>query len=161
MSQNIPKTELLFKKSKPIDSLSISDGISLMVQEQNNASLEVKKVAKSIERVIEAIHRHLTLNSKGRLIYVGAGTSARIGVQDGVELFPTFNWPKERLDFIIAGGMNALLNAIENAEDDTYTVEKNVEDKLISREDVVIGIAASGNTPFTCKVLEKATDIWS
>ncbi len=156
MSQNIPKTELLFKKSKPIDSLSISDGISLMVQEQNNASLEVKKVAKSIERVIEAIHRHLTLNSKGRLIYVGAGTSARIGVQDGVELFPTFNWPKERLDFIIAGGMNALLNAIENAEDDTYTAEKNVEDKLISREDVVIGIAASGNTPFTCRVLEKA-----
>ena len=156
MPQNIPKTELLFKKSKPIDNLSISEGISLMVQEQNNASLEVKKAAKSIERVIEAIHRHLTLNSKGRLIYVGAGTSARIGVQDGVELFPTFNWPKERLDFIIAGGINALLNAIENAEDDTYTAEKIVEDKLIFREDVVIGIAASGNTPFTCKVLEKA-----
>ena len=90
------------------------------------------------------------------LIYVGAGTSARIGVQDGVELFPTFNWPKERLDFIIAGGTNALLNAIENAEDDTSTAEKIVVDKLISREDVVIGIAASGNTPFTCKVLEKA-----
>ena len=156
MPQNIPKTELLFKNIKPIDILSISEGISLMVQEQSNASLEVKKAAKSIERVIEAIHRHLTLNSKGRLIYVGAGTSARIGVQDGVELFPTFNWPKERLDFIIAGGINALLNSIENAEDDTHSAEKIVEDKLISYEDVVIGIAASGNTPFTCKVLEKA-----
>ena len=156
MPQNIPKTELLFKNIKPIDILSISEGISLMVQEQSNASLEVKKAAKSIERVIEAIHRHLTLNSKGRLIYVGAGTSARIGVQDGVELFPTFNWPKERLDFIIAGGINALLNAIENAEDDTHAAEKIVVDKLISREDVIIGIAASGNTPFTCRVLEKA-----
>ena len=155
MPQNIPKTELLFKNSKPIDSLSITEAISLMVQEQSNATLEVKKAAKSIERVIEAIHRHLTLNSKGRIIYVGAGTSARIGVQDGVELFPTFNWPKERLDFIIAGGINALLNAIENAEDDTYTAEKIVVNKLISREDVVIGIAASGNTPFTCRVLEK------
>ena len=126
MPKNIPKTELLFKNSKPIDSLSITEAISLMVQEQSNATLEVKRSAKSIERVIEAIHRHLTLNSKGRIIYVGAGTSARIGVQDGVELFPTFNWPKERLDFIIAGGINALLNAIENAEDDTYTAEKIV-----------------------------------
>ena len=69
MPQNIPKTELLFKNSKPIDSLSITEAISLMVQEQSNATLEVKKAAKSIERVIEAIHRHLTLNSKGRIIY--------------------------------------------------------------------------------------------
>ena len=60
------------------------------------------------------------------------------------------------LDFIIAGGINALLNSIENAEDDTRSAEKIVEDKLISHEDVVIGIAASGNTPFTCRVLEKA-----
>ena len=71
-------------------------------------------------------------------------------------MFPTFNWPKQRLDFIIAGGVNALFNAIENAEDDTHSAEKNVEDKLICHEDVVIGVAASGNTPFTCKVLEKA-----
>jgi N-acetylmuramic acid 6-phosphate etherase len=77
-------------------------------------------------------------------------------VQDGVELFPTFNWPKERLDFIIAGGPNALLNAVENAEDDTHSAEKIVEDKFISHEDVVIGVAASGNTPFTCRVLERA-----
>ena len=156
MSKNIPKTELLYEKSKPIDHLSLFDGLSLMIKEQKNAALEVKRSIKSIEYAIEAIYKHLTLNSKGRLVYVGAGTSGRIGVQDGVELFPTFNWPKERLDFIIAGGIDALLNAIENAEDDTYSAEKNVEDKLIFHEDVVIGIAASGNTPFTCRVLEKA-----
>ena len=156
MSKNIPKTELLYQKSKPIDHLSFSDGLSLMIKEQKNAALEVKRSRKSIEYAIEAIYKHLTLNSKGRLIYVGAGTSARIGVQDGVELFPTFNWPKERLDFIIAGGINALINAVENAEDDTNSAEKIAEDKFISHEDVVIGVAASGNTPFTCRVLEKA-----
>ena len=156
MSKNTPKTELLYQKSKPIDRLSLSHGLSLMIKEQKDAALEVKKSIKSIEHAIEAIFKHLTLSSSGRLIYAGAGTSARIGVQDGTELFPTFNWPKERLDFIIAGGINALFNAIENAEDDKYSAEKIVEDKLISHEDVVIGIAASGNTPFTCRVLEKA-----
>ncbi len=156
MSKNIPNTELIFQKSKPIDHLSLRDGITLMIKEQKNAAFEVKKSIKSIEHAIDAIHKHLTLNTKGRLIYVGAGTSARIGVQDGVELFPTFNWPKERLDFIIAGGINALIYAVENAEDKTHLAEKIVEDKLICSQDVVIGIAASGNTPFTCKVLEKA-----
>jgi len=156
MSKNTPKTELLYQKSKPIDHLSLANGLSLMIKEQKDAALEVKKSITSIENAIEAIYKHLTLSSTGRLIYAGAGTSARIGVQDGVELFPTFNWPKERLDFIIAGGPNALLNAVENAEDDTRSAKKIVEDKFISREDVVIGIAASGNTPFTCRVLEKA-----
>tara|TARA_B100001059_G_C17822567_1_gene579228 strand:- start:1721 stop:2458 length:738 start_codon:yes stop_codon:yes gene_type:complete len=156
MSKNTPKTELLYNKSKPIDHLSLANAISLMIEEQKNAALELKRRHKSIENVIEAIHRHLELNPKGRLIYVGAGTSARIGVQDGVELFPTFNWPKERLDFIIAGGTNALLTAVENAEDDTCSAEQVVDEKLILSEDVVIGLAASGNTPFTCKVLEKS-----
>ena len=62
---------------------------------------------------------------------------------------------KGTIDFIIAGGINALLTATENAEDDTYSAEKIVEDKMIFHEDVVIGVA-SGNTPFTCRVLEKA-----
>ena len=156
MSQNTPKTELLYNKSKPIDHMNVSEGISLMIQEQRDASIEVEKASKSIEITIDAIFRHLISNPKGRLIYVGAGTSARIGIQDGVELFPTFNWPKERLDFIIAGGPQALLKAVENAEDDIKMAEKNVSEKLICNKDIVIGLAASGNTPFTCKVLEKA-----
>ena len=127
-----------------------------MLQEQKNASLEVKKVSKLIERAIEDIHQHLSLNPEGRIIYTGAGTSARIGVQDGVELFPTFNWPNERLEFIIAGGFDALLKAVENAEDNINMAEKIVVEKSINHNDVVIGVAASGNTPFTCKVLEEA-----
>ena len=156
MSQNIPKTELLFKKSKPIDMLNVSDGIALMTKEQKNAASEIKKASKSIELSINKIYKHLTKNPNSRLIYVGAGTSARIGVQDGVELLPTFNWPKNRFDFIIAGGKKALLNAVENAEDNLIEAKKAVSKKLINSYDVVIGLAASGNTPFTCKVLEEA-----
>lgn len=156
MIKNIPKTEQTYKKSKPIDHLSLTDGIALMVLEQKKAALDVKKVSKSIEKAINAIHSHLLTYPNSRLVYVGAGTSARIGVQDAVELYPTFNWPKERLDFIVAGETDALLQAIENAEDNTILAEEAVEKKIISDKDVVIGLAASGNTPFTCKVLEKA-----
>ena len=156
MFQNTPKTELKYKKSKPIDKLSVSDGISLMSQEQKNVALEVKKASESIEHSINEIYDHFMLNTKGRLIYVGAGTSGRIGVQDGVELFPTFNWPKRRLGFIIAGGNKAILNSVENAEDDVIQAQKAVSKKFLNSNDVVIGVAASGNTPFTCKVLEEA-----
>ena len=156
MTKNIPKTELLYMKSKPIDLLSHSEAISLMLKEQKNAASEVKKSSKEIECAIEAIYKHLLLNPQGRIIYVGAGSSGRIGVQDGVELFPTFNWPKERVEFIIAGGVDALLTAIENAEDDTDYAEKIVDKKFVGSQDVVIGLAASGNTAFTCRVLEKA-----
>ena len=156
MHKQIPKTEEIFTKSKPIDQLSSLRAISLMIKEHKAASLEIKKAAKSIEIASNKIYQHLMQNPKGRLIYVGAGTSGRIGVQDGVELLPTFNWPKSRLDYIIAGGEAAVLNSIENAEDDTLEATKIVLTKLINSEDVLIGLAASGNTPFTCKVLEEA-----
>ena len=156
MSKNIPQTERTYKKSKPIDHLSSSNAISLMIKEHRRASLDVFKAAKSIEIATDKIYQHLNLNPKGRLIYVGAGTSGRIGVQDGVELLPTFSWPKSRLDYILAGGKAALLNSIENAEDDILEATKIVLTKSINSDDVIIGLAASGNTPFTCKVLEEA-----
>lgn len=156
MDKNIPQTEQLYQKSKPIDQLSIADAISLMIKEQKNASSEVKKASKSIEVTSNKIYEHLMLNPKGRLVYSGAGTSGRIGVQDGVELLPTFNWPKKRLDYIIAGGNRAVINSIENAEDNLFQATKSVSKKAVNFQDVVIGLAASGNTPFTCKVLEES-----
>lgn len=156
MDKNIPKTEQVLQKSKTIDKLNIFDGITLMIDEQKKAALEVQKASKSIELAINKIYHHLTLNPNGRLIYAGSGTSGRIGVQDGVELFPTFNWPKKRIDFIIAGGNKAILKAVENAEDDFKNAIDVVKSKLINSEDVIIGLAASGNTPFTCKVLEES-----
>ena len=156
MIKNIPKTERIYKKSKPIDHLSSIEAISLMIKEHRGASLDVKKAANSIEVATNKIYQHLKINPKGRLIYVGAGTSGRIGVQDGVEMFPTFSWPKSRLDYIIAGGNQAVLHSIENAEDDILEATEIVLKKLINSQDVLIGLAASGNTPFTCKVLEEA-----
>ena len=156
MVKIISKTEKLYRKSKPIDHLKINDGVLLMINEQKRAALEVKKASKSIILAITEIHKHLKSYKKGRIIYVGAGTSGRIGVQDGVELFPTFNWPKIRLDYILAGGKRALTRAIENAEDNQIDAVNIVKKKSITNEDVVIGLAASGNTPFTCKVMEEA-----
>jgi len=156
MKKNIPKTEQIYKKSKPLDHLSTYDAILLMANEQKKAAIEVRKASKSIEFAINLIYDRLILSNNGRLIYTGAGTSGRIGLQDGVELFPTFNWPNSRLDFIIAGGKKALFNAVENAEDNVLEAKKNTSEKLVNSTDVVIGLAASGNTPFTCKVLEES-----
>lgn len=89
------------------------------------------------------------LRRGGRLVYVGAGTSARIGVQDGAELFPTFNWPREQVAFVIAGGERALLQAIENAEDSAGDGAARIDELRVGSDDVVIGLAASGATPFT------------
>ena len=156
MTKHISKTELLYKKSKPIDHLSLDKGIALMVKEQKDAAMAVKNVTDSLELAINQIYERLMLHNKGRLIYAGAGTSGRIGVQDGVELLPTFNWPNSRLDFIIAGGNQAILKAVENAEDDVSAAKGSILKKFINSNDVVIGLAASGNTPFTCKVLEES-----
>ena len=158
MKNIIPKTELLYKKSKPIDQLNLMDGIKLLVNEQKKAAEEVKKSAKSLECAVNKIFDHLKLYKQSRLIYVGAGTSGRIGIQDGAELFPTFNWPKNRLDFIIAGGNEAIFSAIENAEDNIVAAKEAVIKKSINEKDIVIGLAASGNTPFTCKVMEEANN---
>lgn len=156
MEQKTPKTEQPYQKSKPIDHLNINRGIILMVNEQKKAAQEVKKSYRSIFLAINKIYKHLNFHKKGRIIYVGAGTSGRIGVQDGVELYPTFNWPKKRLDYILAGGTRAIINAVENAEDSEVQAIDIVKKKCIRSEDVIIGLAASGNTPFTCKVMEEA-----
>jgi N-acetylmuramic acid 6-phosphate etherase len=85
----------------------------------------------------------------GRLIYIGAGTSGRIAVQDGVELKPTYGWPSERLAFVIAGGMAALSESAEGAEDDAGDAQDQLAALIVKPNDVVIGVAASGRTRFT------------
>ncbi|MBL0767956.1 N-acetylmuramic acid 6-phosphate etherase [Sphingopyxis sp. DHUNG17] len=96
------------------------------------------------------------LGRSGRLVYAGAGTSGRIAVQDGVELGPTFNWPADRLVYLMAGGMTALADSAEGAEDDADDARRRVHDAAIGPGDVVIAIAASGRTPFTVAVVEAA-----
>ncbi|HWA79128.1 MAG TPA: N-acetylmuramic acid 6-phosphate etherase [Acetobacteraceae bacterium] len=96
------------------------------------------------------------LAAGGRLVYTGAGTSARIAAQDGAELGPTFGWPSERVLVLPAGGTEALLRAIENAEDDGESAAKTVTQHAIGAQDVVLALAASGTTPYSVMLLNAA-----
>jgi N-acetylmuramic acid 6-phosphate etherase len=110
----------------------------------------LKAIAAAVDDAVPALQRG------GRLVYAGAGTSARIGVQDGSELLPTYDWPSDRLVFLMAGGLGALVQSVEGAEDDDAEGARAVADNRIGGDDVVIGIAASGTTPFTMGVLRAA-----
>lgn len=96
------------------------------------------------------------VRNDGRIVYIGAGTSGRIAVQDGVELTPTYNWPTERLVFVLAGGALAVTESVEGAEDDEEGAREQIARAALNRSDVVIGVAASGRTKFTVAGLEAA-----
>ena len=149
-------TEIMAASPVPIDKMSPNAALAMMLDNQAGAINALTDALDKIEIAAMAAHRRLDASDTGRLVYAGAGTSARIGVQDGVELFPTFNWPHERVGFVIAGGNDALLRAVENAEDDPDDALRQLEAASIGKDDVVIGLAASGITPFTCAVLEQA-----
>ncbi|MBV9061457.1 MAG: N-acetylmuramic acid 6-phosphate etherase [Alphaproteobacteria bacterium] len=110
------------------------------------------RLAAAVEGTVPALQRG------GRLIYVGAGTSGRIGVQDGVELTPTFDWPTGRTAFLLAGGPGALLNSIEGAEDNEAAGAMAVEETGVGPHDVVIAVAASGKTPYTLGALRASRE---
>lgn len=96
------------------------------------------------------------LRRGGRLVYAGAGTSGRIGAQDGAELTPTFGWPRERAVLAMAGGEGALLRSVEGAEDSHEAGSARMAEIGVGSDDVAIGLAASGTTPFTVGALESA-----
>lgn len=131
-----------------------SDAVAEMIANQSQAAEAVAKVSADLARAAdEAATR---LGRQGRLIYAGAGTSGRIGVQDGVELGPTYGWPKERMVFLMAGGQTALMYAVEGAEDDYAKGAEEAKGLQLNAHDVVIGLAASGSTPYTIGVIEAA-----
>jgi len=107
-------------------------------------------LAGAVDAAVERLRRG------GRLIYAGAGTSARIAVQDGAELLPTFGWPADRVAFVIAGGEQALLRPVENAEDSGAAGAARMAELGVGPDDVVIGVAASGGTPFTIEAMRSA-----
>ena len=131
MLYKIPKTEMLNKKTEAIDKLSVKQALKVLVKDQQKSLKVIKKIIDEIEVVVDRIYKHLKKSNGGRIIYCGAGTSGRIGVQDGVELYPTFGWPTKRVDFILAGGLKALTKSVENAEDDIISPEKIVQDLKI------------------------------
>jgi len=122
---------------------------------------EDAKVADAVQRALPQIARAIELIANalrrgGRLIYVGAGTSGRIAALDAAEVPPTFNADPEAVQFVIAGGLTALAAAVEANEDSRELGEREIAKKKPGRKDVVVGIAASGRTPFTVAALNYA-----
>ena len=149
------KTEQISPRFAELDSWPTSEMIGAMYEGQLAAVAAVQPALDAIAAAVdEAV---LALRRGGRLVYAGAGTSGRIGVQDGTELPPTFDWPAERLVFAMAGGLDALVKSVEGAEDNEAAGSQAMEQAKVDANDVVIGIAASGNTPFTSGALKAAS----
>ena len=147
-------TERASPRYADIDVWEPNDILHAMIEGQMAAVAAVRAVLPAIEQA--ALAAEARLKDGGRLIYVGAGTSGRLAVQDGAELIPTFNWPKERLLLLIAGGQEALLRSAENAEDEIEEAIRAIQQHRIGTPDVVIAVAASGTTPFTLACLREA-----
>lgn len=137
-----------------IDAWEPRDALDAMIEAQFAAVAAVRAARGAIADAVLAMQARL--GERGRLIYAGAGTSGRLAVQDGAELMPTFSWPPERLVLLIAGGQEALLQAVEGAEDEQAKAEELVERHRLGPSDVLIAVAASGTTPFTLACLRAA-----
>jgi N-acetylmuramic acid 6-phosphate etherase len=138
-----------------IDTWPTVEAVEAMLDGQIEAVQAIKSQTAAIAAAADAAAARLK-SGDGRLVYAGAGTSGRIAVQDGVELGPTFNWPETRLLYLMAGGMMALAQSAEGAEDDADGARALIAEHKIGANDVVIGIAASGRTPFTIGAIEAA-----
>lgn len=125
---------------------SIHDLLLAMNEEDQTVPLAVKKVLPQIEKLtIDIVDK---MKKGGRLFYIGAGTSGRLGILDASEIPPTYGMPHGKVIGIIAGGDGAIRKSVEHAEDDTTQAWKDLLEHSISENDVVIGIAASGRTPY-------------
>ena len=132
------------------DAPDILDGI---IEGQFAAVAAVHAARPAIESAAIAMEERL--RDRGRLVYIGAGTSGRLAVQDGAELIPTFGWPEDRLLLLIAGGQDALLRSVEGVEDDVGHAAQQIECHNIGADDVLVAVAASGTTPFTLTCLRE------
>jgi N-acetylmuramic acid 6-phosphate etherase len=147
-------TEERNPRSMHLDKLPLRDAVALMLKEDAGITRELLAERRGIERVIKAVAR--AFRHGGRLFYVGAGTSGRLGVLDASECPPTFGTSPDLVQGIIAGGQNALWQSVEGAEDDGDAGASAIRFRGLTRRDVVTGIAASGTTPFVWGALREA-----
>ncbi|MBO0753098.1 MAG: N-acetylmuramic acid 6-phosphate etherase, partial [Bradyrhizobiaceae bacterium] len=144
-------TEKISPRYVDLDSWSSGEMIAAMYESQIAAASAVRTALDAIAAAVDAAVP--ALRRGGRIVYVGAGTSGRIGVQDGSELPPTFNWPADRVVFAMAGGLGALVSSAEDAEDHEANGTQAMAAARIGADDVVLGVAASGTTPYTIGAL--------
>ena len=147
-------TEDVSERYSDFDKWSPEDAVAAMYEGQLEALAVLWSALADISTAVTKAAA--TLGEQGRLVYVGAGTSGRLAVQDGAELKPTFNWPQARTVFCIAGGLEALTVSIEGAEDSVEDGTAIIQDNNVNENDVVIAVAASGRTPYTLAALREA-----
>ncbi|TDQ29907.1 N-acetylmuramic acid 6-phosphate etherase [Tenacibaculum caenipelagi] len=147
------KTTEQDSKYNNLEKMSISELLSNINKEDKTVPLAVEKSLPQIEKLTQQIV--LKLKEGGRLFYIGAGTSGRLGIVDASECPPTFGVPHELVIGLIAGGDSAIRKAVEFAEDSTTQGWNDLQEHKISSKDVVVGIAASGTTPYVISALEK------
>lgn len=145
-------TESRNPASADIDSLPTLDMLRVINREDQTVALAVEKTLPQVAQVVDAVAQAFRLG--GRLIYMGAGTSGRLGILDASECPPTFGTPAEQVVGLIAGGHKAILKAVENAEDNRELAVSDLKALNFSKNDVLVGIAASGRTPYVLGGME-------
>jgi N-acetylmuramic acid 6-phosphate etherase len=148
------KTEQRNPHTRGLDRKSTIEIVRAMNREDARVALAVRHVLPQIARAVDAIVR--AFESGGRAIYVGAGTSGRLAVLDGSECPPTFGTPPRMVQALIAGGERALRHAVEGAEDSAASGARDLRRAGVNKNDVVVGIAASGTTPYVLGALRFA-----
>jgi N-acetylmuramic acid 6-phosphate etherase len=147
-------TEQLLATARDLDEMSSLDFVRLMNDQDATVASAVRLALPQIARAIDIVADGL--RHGGRLIYVGAGTSGRLGALDASEIPPTFNTHPRTVQFIMAGGPKALGSSTEASEDDTRLAISEIKKRKPGKHDIVLGIATSGRTPFTIAAVEYA-----
>ena len=147
-------TEQRNAASRNLDRMTAMDIVRLMNREDRKVAVAVGREIPAIARAVDAIVSGI--RKGGRLIYVGAGSSGRMGVLDAAECPPTFGTSPKQVQALIAGGRRAITRAVEGAEDSARNGERDLRAKKVARNDVVVGIAASGTTPYVLGALRFA-----
>ncbi len=151
------KTEERNGNTSNIDALGTLDMLKLINSEDKKVAEAVEKELPQIAKAVDIIAERF--KNGGRLIYCGAGTSGRLGILDAVECPPTFSTEPEQVVGLIAGGYNAIFKAVEGAEDSRELGEKDLKDLNFSSKDVLVGIAASGRTPYVLGCMKYAKSV--
>lgn len=156
-SGRIPVTEEANPRTESLSSLSSLDIVRLMNDEDATVAEAVRavlpQIGLAVDRIVERLRNH------GRLFYIGTGTSGRLGVLDAAEVPPTFGVSPELVQGVIAGGYEACYRAVEASEDDAEAGKHDLEARGFTKQDALVGIAASGHTPYTVGAVKYARDL--
>jgi len=157
MSEDVPITEQENPRTAEIGNLPTLEVVRLMNDEDRNVAEAVSRVLPEVAMAVDSIAERLATG--GRLFYIGAGTSGRLGVLDASECAPTFGVSPDLVQAIIAGGYDACYRAVEASEDDTQAGVVDIEARGVKGGDALVGIAASGRTPYTIGAIDHARSL--